>query len=284
MVNPETETTSGAAGAAAQHALVGLSPTDLARLREAHHLLEHPSLAARLSSVVGTPIEVGLRLLPRPWYGRLQQTSETAIGKAYGVAISSFRLPATQDPHRGLYQGLSAGTGALGGLFGLPGLIVELPITTTLMLRSIAEIARAHGEDIHEPETRLACLQVFALGAHSESDDAAETGYYGVRLALSAYVSASVRQVAQQGLAGEGAPTLVQLIRVIAARFGTEVSRRAATQLLPVVGAVGGAAVNTIFMQHFQDMARGHFTVRQLERRYGESLIRNNYAMLDEVD
>jgi hypothetical protein len=47
-----------------------------------------------------------------------------------------------------------------------------------------------------------------------------------------------------------------------------------------VVGAVGGAAVNLAFIEHFQDVARGHFTVRRLERVYGVDTVRNEYDRL----
>lgn len=271
-------------GASVSRLAAAMAPEDLEALRIAHHHLEHPSLAARLSSVVGTPIELVLQLMPKPWYRRLHNAAEAAIGRAFDAALSSLRREHAPSAQEGLYKGLAAGTGAVGGLFGLPGLIIELPVTTTLMLRSIAEHARFEGEDIHELETRLACLEVFALGGRSETDDAADTGYYGVRLALAGYISAAAAEVAHRGLAANGAPLVVKFIRVIAARFGVEVSRRAATQLIPVVGAAGGAVVNTIFMQHFQDMARSHFTVRRLERAYGKSLVRANYERLNEVD
>lgn len=47
-----------------------------------------------------------------------------------------------------------------------------------------------------------------------------------------------------------------------------------------MIGAASGALVNTIFINHFQDMARGHFVVRRLERRYGPELVRKTYATL----
>jgi hypothetical protein len=46
---------------------------------------------------------------------------------------------------------------------------------------------------------------------------------------------------------------------------------------VPVAGAIGGAAVNVAFMQHFQLMARAHFVVRRLERRYGPLLVQSRY-------
>jgi hypothetical protein len=40
------------------------------------------------------------------------------------------------------------------------------------------------------------------------------------------------------------------------------------------------AAVNYAFIEHFQDVARGHFTVRRLERAYGKELVRKEYERL----
>jgi len=58
------------------------------------------------------------------------------------------------------------------------------------------------------------------------------------------------------------------------------VTDKVAAQAFPIVGALGGAAVNYAFIEHFQDMARGHFTVRRLERAYGKDLIKKEYTRL----
>jgi len=72
----------------------------------------------------------------------------------------------------------------------------------------------------------------------------------------------------------------VRFIAAIAARFGVVVSEKAAAQAVPAIGAAGGAIINTIFIDHFQDMARGHFIVRRLERKYGEKTVRREYEDL----
>ena len=46
------------------------------------------------------------------------------------------------------------------------------------------------------------------------------------------------------------------------------------------VGALGGATVNYVFIEHFQDVARGHFIVRRLERAYGKDVVRTEYERL----
>ena len=254
-----------------------MTAEDVAALRAAAEHLEHPSLAARLSSVVGTPIEMALHILPKRWYQRLHQAAESVIERALSAAVSSMDLKLASGPPDGFYCSLSVVTGAVGGLFGLAGLLVELPITTAVMMGAIAEVARREGEDLNTLEARLACVQVFALGGRAHEDDAAETGYYGVRLALATSVSAAMTHVAEHGLAGKGAPLLVNLVGGIASRFGGALSQKGAAQIVPVVGAAAAATVNVIFVRHFQEMAHAHFTVRRLERQYGEDLVRAAY-------
>jgi hypothetical protein len=252
-----------------------LEAGDLEALQAAHEQLEHPSLAARLSNVIGTPIEVALTLLPQHWYQALHGTVERAIEKSFSAALTSLRNKHASNAHDAYYKLLVGSAGAAGGFFGLPGLLLELPVTTTLMLRSIAEIARESGEDLHRGDSQAACLQVFALGGRSEMDDAADTGYYGVRLALAAYwKGGSLESMLAQTGAAAG------LVHAVAARFGVDLSKRAAARLVPVAGAASGALVNTIFMQHFQEMARSHFTIRRLERKYGSDLVRHHYERL----
>jgi hypothetical protein len=47
-------------------------------------------------------------------------------------------------------------------LFGMSALAVALPVSTAIMLRSVAEIARQEGENLDDIEVRLACVSVLA--------------------------------------------------------------------------------------------------------------------------
>jgi hypothetical protein len=87
-------------------------------------------------------------------------------------------------------------------------------------------------------------------------------------------VTEAARHIAQHGTIKEGSPILVKFVSQIAARFGVVVTQKAAAQALPVIGALGGAAVNYAFLEHFQDIARAHFTIRRLERVYGQDVVR----------
>lgn len=73
-----------------------------------------------------------------------------------------------------------------------------------------------------------------------------------------------------------------RFVSEVAARFGIVVSERVAASAVPVVGALGGAAVNVVFMNYFQELARGHFAVRRLERLYGAEVVQREYERLAE--
>jgi hypothetical protein len=101
-----------------------------------------------------------------------------------------------------------------------------------------------------------------------------------VRGALAKSVSEAARYLAEKGLAEEGAPPLVKLITTIASRFSIVITEETAAKAVPVVGAVSGGAINYLFMNHFQEMARGHFVVKRLEKKYGMKRVEEAYKEL----
>ena len=195
------------------------------------------------------------------------------------VALTSLRNRPHKDS-RAFHRVLAAASGAAGGALGLASLPVELPVSTTVMLRSIADIARSEGEDLGSPEAALACLQVFALGGHSAGADMMDGGYFALRGLLAKSVSEAATYVAQKSVVDEAAPVLVRLMSQIAGRFGLVVSQKIAAQAVPIIGAVGGAAVNVAFTEHFQSLAKGHFTVRRLERLYSPDIVKREYETI----
>ncbi|MEE8348874.1 MAG: EcsC family protein [Acidobacteriota bacterium] len=251
----------------------------LEELRYAKQLLEKPSLAARLTDRIGAPIEKGFKMLPDRWSESIQEAVNRSLSRALQMAVSSLRN--TSGPRQERWHSLAAITvGATGGAFGLPGLLVELPISTTIIFRSIADIARSEGEDLESAETKTACLEVFALGGPARTDDGVETGYFAVRSALAQSVSEAARHIAERGLSEKGAPALVKLISAVTSRFGVTVSEKVAAMAVPAIGAAGGAVINSVFIHHFQDMARGHFVVRRLEKCYDTTLIQREYEAI----
>jgi hypothetical protein len=259
-----------------------ISDADRIDLERARDLLENPGFAARAVNLLGRPIESMLARLPQSLTDRIQSVTRKSIERALDVALLSLgnRPPKARRSADGAHKVLTAVTGGVGGMFGLMGLAVELPISTTAMLRSIAAIARSEGEDLRSPEARLSCLQVLALGGASASDDAAETGYFAVRALFSKTISELAEAFTGRTAAQRTAPVLVEFVSRLAARFGVSVSEKVAVEAVPLIGAVGGATINVLFTDHFQRMARGHFTVRRLERTYGAAVVREAYEAL----
>lgn len=256
---------------------------DRKELQVAKNLLENPGLAAKVTNLIGTPIEKGLGLLPDNWKKNIGEVTQTALLKASDAAIFTMKdIPGEASSNIWHKLGVAV-SGGVGGFFGIAAIAIELPISTSIMLRSIADIARSEGESITAVETKLACLEVFALGGNSESDDGTESGYYAVRAALAKSVADASEFIVGKTLTDEGAPILIKFIAKIAERFGIQVTEKAAAQAIPAIGAAGGAIINTIFIDHFQDMARGHFLVRKLERKHGREVIERLYAELPKL-
>ncbi len=258
-----------------------IAPEHMQQLKAAKRALENTGVAVQITNVIGTPIEKAIERLPKGWQESIVGISRNALEKAADVAIWTIN-PATPLPTSDLLHKLAVSvTGAAGGGFGLPALAIELPISTTIMLRSIADIARCEGEDLRTPEAKLACVEVFALGGRTSSDNAADSGYYVARAALGKAVAEAAEYLAKGG-AKAATPAMVRFITQVAGKFQIQVTEKAAAQAVPIVGAAGGALINNLFMSHFQNMARGHFTVRRLERIYSPEMIESSYDDLYE--
>ena len=253
---------------------------DLEDLATAVERLESPGFIARVSDFVGTPIEYVLDKLPKGAGDKITNAVQVSLRAAVNTAAITLGSRRRGKPWLKSHMAAAGVSGGVGGIFGLAALPIELPITTTIILRSIADVARSEGEDLQAPEARLACLEVFAMGGPSGGDDATESGYFAVRAALARAVSEAAKYVAGRTVVEDGAPVIVRLLAQIAARFNTVVGEKIIAQGVPVLGALGGASINVLFIDHFQDMARGHFIVRRLERTYGEEEVRRKYDQL----
>ena len=254
-----------------------LHPSDMNDLRKAKYLLENPSIAARITNMLGFPIEKGMALLPDRWNAKIGEAAQGALYEALQVAVFTMEDKPGEESSNIWHKLAVAVSGAIGGFFGISALAIELPVTTTIMLRSIADIARSEGERISELESRMACIEVFALGGTSTNNNANKSGYFAIRSELAKAVTEAAEYIMEKGIAEEGAPALVRMTIQIAERYSVRVTEKMAAQMIPAIGAAGGAAINTIFIDHFQDMARGHFIVRRLEKYYGKDDVRDTY-------
>jgi hypothetical protein len=110
-----------------------MTPEDLAVLERAVRSLEHPGLAARLTNMVGKPIQLLGNALPTS----ARHVIATATSKALQAALKVALRTMPRSHYAGsqlLHKALATASGAAGGAFGLAMLPVELPISTIIML------------------------------------------------------------------------------------------------------------------------------------------------------
>lgn len=256
------------------------SPEEKAVLSEAVRLLEYESFTARVTYALGRGVSGVGAFMPETARKFASRAAAAALRRAMVIAIGSLDAGKAEPARTRLHKSMLTASGAAGGAFGLAALPMELPFSTILVLRAIADVARAEGEDLSQPEAAIACMEVFAMGGRASVDDQMDSAYFALRAVLASSVSEAAKHVARFGLSGAGAPVMVRLLSHIAGRFGIVVSQKIAAQSIPVIGAIGGGAINYAFAEHFTGLARGHFTVRRLERAHGIEAVRAEYERL----
>ncbi|MDN7442195.1 EcsC family protein [Burkholderia cepacia] len=264
-----------------------LSQDDRDALRRAKQVLESPSLTMKLTGMLGAPVEKMIARLPDFATGKINDATQLALRKCLNIALRTLGKPPAPDaepdkPSNLLHKLAVATTGAAGGAFGFLALPVELPVTTTLIFRSVCDIARSEGEDLGSVDTQLQCLAVLGMGGNPDKqEEDADLGYFVLRGALAQAISKASSDITTKGIAAHSSAAVFKLVQTVASRFSVQVTEQMAAKSIPAIGAVLGATVNTLFIDHFQQMAHGHFTVRRLERKYGPAAVKAAYQAID---
>lgn len=283
---------------------------DYEDLKRAVCLLQSPSIVAKMSNLLGAPVESLVKNLPPSVSKKIGGLVEAALYRATDLALLTISNKPNTPSSTKLNKMYAATSGAVGGAFGFTSLLIEIPVSTILMMRAVADVARSEGFDLSEFSTKCACIEVFAMGGNTKDDDSTEIGYYITRSFLAEsmrYLSKDLSEVAAKKLAESVAQAAAQksaqhgtkmfrslsyanvfpsekvssvlagLIEKVAARFGIPITQKTASQAVPLVGAASGLALNTLFVDFYQDMARGHFIIKRLEKKYGYDYIKSEY-------
>lgn len=270
-----------------------ISKEDLEAIKKAKLAMENIGFVMKGLNKLGNTLESGIKKIPAKqqlWLQKQVNKSLTLVVKSNLATMQkgkTFKKPSNKT-YKALVTTTGATSGILGSTTGIGTAIfaLELMASTKFMMRSILDIARSYGEDLHNFDTQLACMQVFALGGKSKDDDGLETSYYTMRIALNSAAKGASAYVAKHGTQGlnklliASSNPLMKLIGIIASRFSIQVSEKFLAQAIPVLGAVGGGTINFVFINHFQTVAKAHFTMRSLERKYGNELVMNTYENL----
>ncbi len=249
-------------------------------LKKARKLLEKESSAIRLVNLFGDAAEDIARHFPEKWKKQMEQTCIVTLEKSWEFSVTTMSGPDIPPESETRHRTYAMVSGAIGGA-GIISLFAEIPVTGLIMIRSVADIAKSEGEDFRDFETKIACLQSFALSGDIKDIHTGESGYYASRDLLEKPLDESARYIAKKGLAGIGAPFSAQLAAKLAAKYQAIISAKAAANLIPLAGAIAGLSVNIIFINYFMEKAQGHFIIRRLEKKYGKDEVRQLYKIAE---
>lgn len=207
-----------------------------------------------LAAKAGERADQVIDWLPDNFEDKLQGVVDLALRQAYAVAFTTHggRKRKGAKPIRnreGFHRFATGLAGAIGGMGGIATTLADLAVTTTLILRTIQEIAASYGENLDDPDVRAQCIAVFGMGGPLVDDDSLDTGLWAGRIALSHQsVSSAIRAVSPQ--------------------VGKMLSEGLLARAAPLVGAAAGAAINTAFTRYYQKMAHVNFRLRRLARTH----------------
>lgn len=190
--------------------------------------------AVALLSRLGGKLEAQMAGLPPSVQRRIEDVTTAALTRAYGIVQAGPVL----GPRR--QMALTTFAGAAGGFAGLPGAVAELPVTVTLILRGIQDVAVEHGFDPAAAPTRRETLRVFGAGSPLAADDGVNSAFIGARLTFTG-------------------PAVHRLIATVAPRVATALGQKLAAQAVPVLGALAGAGLNATYTRYFREMAHVRF-------------------------
>ncbi len=200
-------------------------------------------LGVQLLSMAGGRAETLLERLPAAVRERLGAATESALQLAMKAALAS--RGALPDQADWVNRAMSTAMGAAGGFGGLPSALVELPATTTVLLRIIQGVAAEHGFDPGAQSVQFDCIRVFAAAGPLAMDDGADLGFLTLRVTLTG-----------------GA--MQRLIGAVAPRLATVLGQKLAAQTVPVLGAMAGATANYVYSGYYREIAHVHFGLRRL--------------------
>ena len=213
----------------------------LAELARRHARAGH--IGVEILNLLGGQAEDLLGRLPPQVRARLDDASERALRAAIDTAHRSRGV--TGEAPGWMSRAVGTAMGAAGGFGGLPTAMAELPVTTTLLLRTIQDAAVDCGFDPGEAAVRHDCVQVFAAAGPLSRDDGTDLGFLAARLTVTG-------------------PTVQALIARVAPRLATVLGQKLAAQTVPVRGAAAGAATNDVYTRYYGEMGQVHFGLRRL--------------------
>ncbi len=163
---------------------------------------------------------------------------------------------------------IAAGEGTVAGFFGVFGMVADFPTLITLALRTIHKIGLCYGYEAFTEDDKNFVLGILsASGANSmEEKLAALTLLRTIEVTIAKTTWKEMAKLAaarggQQMLNKEG---VILAIRNLAKQLGVNLTKRKASQVIPVIGAFIGGGINGWFINDVAWAARRTFQERWL--------------------
>lgn len=180
--------------------------------------------------------------IPQSAQEGLHLATEKALQGAIRAADLSHKILPREDAR--LTRVVAAAMGAVGGVGGIGTALAELPLTTTLFLRSIQAAAKEEGFDPKMQSVRFDSVRIFASSGPLASDET-DLAFMAARMTVAG-------------------PTLQALATTVAPRLALVFGKKIAAQAMPIMGAAAGASINTIYANYYREIAHVHFGLRKL--------------------
>lgn len=197
---------------------------------------------------LGGNAETLIGYVPKGIRKRLDDVTYRGLNRAFDAAAQSRRL--VRDRGVLFNRMLSGLSGAAGGIAGIGGAMIELPLTITLLLRAILEVGSEHGFDPDSESVRVEALRVLAAAGPLAEDDSTDLGLLAARLSITGH-------------------SIQGLIAKVAPKLSISLAQKLGAQAVPVLGAIAGASINYTFTRYYQELARVNFGLLRLERETG---------------
>ena len=256
------------------------SDVDRAAPTAAIKRLEEPGLAGKMTTLAVRPAEFMARALPRPAASMVAKAAEAALTRALDIALFSLR------DHR-----LIAGRVVHSALASASGAVASPRCPSSCRYQPRSCCARSPKSPAKKGKTLLILAPGSPVSKSSRwgstglaAPDGAEGGYFALRVLLARGLALAADTLVHKGTAHSSFALMHRALAPIVARFTAVVSQKLAFQGVAVIGAIGGAVVNLAFIEQYYGLARGHFTVRRLERVYGAEAVRAEYGQLMAAD
>ncbi|HYX37751.1 MAG TPA: EcsC family protein [Oligoflexus sp.] len=281
---------------------LGLKQHELDFIKEAASFLEAPSALLRLTQCMGKQVghlqhsapHATQRLIKRAVHLSLKTALRLAIGtlpyQQHGSSSWPEIISGTKRS-RWKHTAAVATAGAVGGTLGTAGLMLEIPLTTSVMLRSIASTAQKWGYDLKDPEVQLHCLYVFSLGFTADKDHVGlGPGYIDTRLAwhgmireLAGFIGSHSLKDVFVALERGTLPALAKLVSLLIPSLERAIMKNILSKSLPVLGALSSAVINATYCGYYSQAAQYHFGLMHLEAQHSLDLVQNQYALLNQA-